>query len=56
MLFKIVSWAYARMVGARHDKKYPPTPTCIRCRGSAALCKRFGCPADPNWRGDGVKP
>lgn len=59
MLFKIVSWAYRRMV--RYQEPTPlrlvvSRPTCKTCKGSLDLCSKYGCPESTTWYGDGVRP
>lgn len=38
-------------------ERYPPTkPKCCRGNNPDRLCLKFGCPQDPNWKGDGCGP
>jgi hypothetical protein len=33
-------------------QKEPFRCTCPKIDGTLDLCKKYGCPDDPNWRGD----
>lgn len=35
--------------------KRKPKPAPKKCLHNDPLCRRYGCPDDPTWKGDGCK-
>lgn len=35
-------------------ERRPPRSKYV-CEHNDSLCRRYGCPDDPNWKGDGCK-
>ena len=36
-------------------KHNPQPPEPFECTHNDSLCDKYGCPDDPNWKGDGCK-
>lgn len=47
-----------RWLFKRRKKKAvePYVCKCVYPVGTINLCKKWGCPDDPNWKGDGCRP
>lgn len=38
-----------------YHKSKEPQPEPFECNHADSLCNQYGCPDDPNWKGDGCK-
>lgn len=51
LLFVLLLISLCRPRPGRVVKQTPPEPA--RCDHNDVLCARYGCPYEPDWKGDG---
>lgn len=49
------TWLVLTLVSRAVTRRVEHIDTGKCCNRTDRLCRRFGCPVDPQWKGDGVR-